>query len=92
MKDSLCATFGKRMIWLPYNEGFHWILIVICSSVNKGYIFNSISSLSNIRIRKDLALTYRVASARNGDGKPITWHNVKCARQNGNTECGYYTM
>ncbi|CAH9116314.1 unnamed protein product [Cuscuta europaea] len=35
---------------------------------------------------------YRVASARNGDGKPITWHNVKYARQNGNTECGYYTM
>ncbi|CAH9051847.1 unnamed protein product, partial [Cuscuta europaea] len=71
---------------------FHWILIVICPPVNKGYIFNSIPSFSNIIIQKDLALAYRVASARNGDGKPITWHNVKCARQNGNTECGYYTM
>ncbi|CAH9082430.1 unnamed protein product [Cuscuta europaea] len=72
MKQSLCATFGKRMILLPYNEGFHWILIVICPSVNKGYIFNSIPSFSNISIQKDLALVYRVASARNGDGKPIT--------------------
>ncbi|CAH9081466.1 unnamed protein product, partial [Cuscuta europaea] len=66
MKQSLCATFGKRMILLPYNEGFHWILIVICPSVNKDYIFNSIPSFSNISIQKDLALAYRVTSARNG--------------------------
>ncbi|CAH9113034.1 unnamed protein product [Cuscuta europaea] len=27
-----------------------------------------------------------------GRGKPIKWHNIKCARQTGNTECRYYVM
>ncbi|CAH9095159.1 unnamed protein product, partial [Cuscuta epithymum] len=53
-KHALNVNFEKRMILLPYNEGFHWILIVICPTFDKGFIFNSIPSGSRFAIQKDL--------------------------------------
>ncbi|CAH9072578.1 unnamed protein product [Cuscuta epithymum] len=91
-KHALNVNFEKRMIFLPYNEGFHWILIVICPTVDKGFIFNSILSGSSFAIQKDLGIAYRVASTHYGRGKSIKWHDIKCARQLGSTECGYYVM
>ncbi|CAH9093859.1 unnamed protein product [Cuscuta europaea] len=92
MKHALTEMFEKNIILLAYNEGYHWVLFVICPKVDKGYIFNSLPSYSNIAIQKDLMMMYRVASTQKGRGKPIKWHNMKCARQTGNTECGYYVM
>ncbi|CAH9093358.1 unnamed protein product [Cuscuta epithymum] len=69
--------FEKNLILLAYNEGYHWILFVICPKVDKGYIFNSLPSSSNFVIQDDLTMMYRVASTQKGRGKSIKWHNVK---------------
>ncbi|CAH9120545.1 unnamed protein product [Cuscuta epithymum] len=87
LKHALVQMFEKNLILLAYNEGYHWILFVICPKVDKGYIFNSLPSSSNFVIQDDLTMMYRVASTKKGRGKSIKWHNVKCARQTGNTEC-----
>ncbi|CAH9113407.1 unnamed protein product [Cuscuta epithymum] len=92
LKHALIQMFEKNLILLAYNEGYHWILFVICPKVDKGYIFNSLPSSSNFVIQDDLTMMYRVASTQKGRGKSIKWHNIKCARQTGNTECGYYVM
>ncbi|CAH9053603.1 unnamed protein product [Cuscuta europaea] len=77
MKHALIEFFEKNFIMLAYNEGYHWIVIVICPKVDRGYIFNSLPSSSHIAIQNDLTMMYRVASTQKGRGKSIKWHDIK---------------
>ncbi|CAH9113455.1 unnamed protein product [Cuscuta epithymum] len=85
--------FHKRLIVLPYNQRDHWLLVVICPSVNKCYILDSLPGECDMScLKKKLSLAYKVASVHYGNGKSTEWQYLKCARQIGRASCGYYLM
>ncbi|CAH9132913.1 unnamed protein product, partial [Cuscuta epithymum] len=90
---NLDDLFDQRLILLPYNQGYHWMLIVICPAVNKGYIMDSLPGSCDIStLQKELTIAFKIASSSQGNGKSIKWENLKCARQVGAKACGYYVM
>ncbi|XP_038895930.1 uncharacterized protein LOC120084092 isoform X2 [Benincasa hispida] len=84
-----------QLVLIPYNTGCHWILIIINLQENCVYVMDSLrskileefqgvinTSLKNWQAKHSLE-QYRTR---------IRWKPIKCPRQFGAIECGYYVQ
>ncbi|KAL3627203.1 hypothetical protein CASFOL_028566 [Castilleja foliolosa] len=82
----------SSLIMLPYNHLDHWMLIVICPHVRKGYVFDPASSPGPEIILKEMTLAFKIASSMVGNGRGITFSRIKCRKQPRDRDCGHYVM
>ncbi|KAA0043076.1 transposase [Cucumis melo var. makuwa] len=83
----LLGTDYDQLLLIPYNSENHWILVVI--NLTKGVAF-WIDPLKN-RIDPDVTEVVERSFNIMNKKKP-NWRVVKCPKQSGLVECGYYVM
>ncbi|KAL0550037.1 hypothetical protein IC582_014533 [Cucumis melo] len=83
----LLGTDYDQLLLIPYNSGNHWTLVVI--NLTKGAAF-WIDPLKN-RIDPDVIEVVERSFNIMNKKKPV-WRVVKCPKQSGVVECGYYVM
>ncbi|KAL4011431.1 hypothetical protein IC575_028490 [Cucumis melo] len=83
----LLGTDYDQLLLFPYNSGNHWTLVVI--NLTKGAAF-WIDPLKN-RIDPDVTEVVERSFNIMNKKKPA-WRVVKCPKQSGVVECGYYVM
>uniref|UniRef100_A0A9I9EH31 Ubiquitin-like protease family profile domain-containing protein n=1 Tax=Cucumis melo TaxID=3656 RepID=A0A9I9EH31_CUCME len=83
----LLGTDYDQLLLFPYNSGNHWTLVVI--NLTKGAAFR-IDPLKN-RIDPDVTEVVERSFNIMNKKKPA-WRVVKCPKQSGVVECGYYVM
>ncbi|KOM52542.1 hypothetical protein LR48_Vigan09g120100 [Vigna angularis] len=87
---------GKEIYFLPYIHGCHWQLLVISIPENIAVWFCSLqkSPPSPLRHVVDCSLaTHMMLSGRStATAKKLAWVALKCNRQMGSYDCGYYVM
>ncbi|XP_052295441.1 uncharacterized protein LOC102631357 isoform X2 [Citrus sinensis] len=84
-----------QMIFMPYNHGFHWVLIVIDMTTKQAFYLDSTNNdLGDDSDLKDIVtngISMHVAVTGKKRVKPqIT--KVLSPNQPGSTECGYYVL
>ncbi|XP_052294480.1 uncharacterized protein LOC127901372 isoform X1 [Citrus sinensis] len=84
-----------QMIFMPYNPGFHWVLIVIYMTTKQAFYLDSTNNdLGDDSDLKDIVtngISMHVAVTGKKRVKPqIT--KVLSPNQPGSTECGYYVL
>ncbi|KAH7837999.1 hypothetical protein Vadar_020766 [Vaccinium darrowii] len=89
-KSNLLAGLLKdvendKLVFVPYNLGVHWILLVIDLSSST---IHYLDSLQPEQIQPNIQVIF----AANPRKRSLTWINVKCLRQPTNVECGFYVM
>ncbi|CAH9136874.1 unnamed protein product [Cuscuta epithymum] len=84
---------GIDILVAPYYEAYHWVLLVVW--ISRGIIF-MYDSLRTSPMRRLLIMPLFSSVFRNicggGQVKKITWKQMKCAKQTGGLECGFYIM
>ncbi|KAH7849778.1 hypothetical protein Vadar_022857 [Vaccinium darrowii] len=99
-KSNLLASLLKdvendKLVFVPYNLGVHWILLVIDLSSST---IHYLDSLQPEKIQPNIQVIFAAAMRIYDSSKSIprkrslTWINVKCPRQPTNVECGFYVM
>ncbi|KAL4025551.1 hypothetical protein IC575_013953 [Cucumis melo] len=83
----LLGTDHRQILMFPYNSGNHWCLIAIDFSRGTAY---SMDPLRN-RINNDASDVVWMAFDISNKKKPV-WRIIKCPKQGGIVECGYYVM
>ncbi|XP_078161125.1 uncharacterized protein LOC144556617 [Carex rostrata] len=94
LTTALKENRDKKIIFLPYHEGVHWMLIVLMPRASTFYMFDSMGSpRKGYKIIKALEGPFLTDSCTGGPGK-TRWKrsNVECPQQDGDWECGYYVM
>ncbi|KAL0561334.1 hypothetical protein IC582_001759 [Cucumis melo] len=76
-----------QLLLIPYNSGNHWTLVVI--NLTKGAAF-WIDPLKNRMDPNVIEVVERLFNLMNK--KKPNWRVVKCPKQSGVVECGYYVM
>ncbi|XP_031122501.1 uncharacterized protein LOC116025419 [Ipomoea triloba] len=79
---------NKQFILAPYNQKFHWLLLVICIPSRSLYVLDPLPCDRIIEIKEILNTAFDSVST-NG---PVNWKQCKCPIQPGGVECGYYVM
>ncbi|KAL5165107.1 hypothetical protein HKD37_18G050297 [Glycine soja] len=87
----------KRDVYLgAYLNGAHWQMVVILPKENVVIWFCSLHNRSDNYLKgiinKSIALKGLDDTPQSKSKAGVRWIVVKCNRQKGNTECGYYVM
>ncbi|KAL4032531.1 hypothetical protein IC575_005609 [Cucumis melo] len=83
----LLGTDHRQILMFPYNSGNHWCLIAIDFSRGTAYWMDPLRN----RINNDASDVVRMAFDISNKKKPV-WRIIKCPKQGGIVECGYYVM
>ncbi|KAL0556641.1 hypothetical protein IC582_005155 [Cucumis melo] len=83
----LLGTDHRQILMFPYNSGNHWCLIAIDFSRDTAYWMDPLRN----RINNDASDVVRMAFGISNKKKPV-WRIIKCPKQGGIVECGYYVM
>ncbi|XP_040367480.1 uncharacterized protein LOC121050691 [Rosa chinensis] len=84
-----------QLILAPYNTGNHWLLAAINPFTALVYYFDPLSNINiNPGMKNIVELSIKMFNAQKGrkNRKKLHWEVVKCPRQPGLVECGYYVM
>ncbi|PRQ36356.1 putative Ulp1 protease family catalytic domain-containing protein [Rosa chinensis] len=84
-----------QLILASYNTGNHWLLAAINTFTTLVYYFDPLSNINiNPGMKNIIELSIKMFNAQKGrkSRKPVHWEVVKCPRQPGSVECGYYVM
>ncbi|CAH9079672.1 unnamed protein product [Cuscuta epithymum] len=79
----------------PYYENYHWVLLVIWISRGMIFVFDSLrtSPMRRLLIMSLFSSVFRNTCAHGSEKvNKIIWKQMKCAKQTGSLECGYYMM
>ncbi|KAF5943770.1 hypothetical protein HYC85_017847 [Camellia sinensis] len=83
----------EQLILIPYNIGYHWILLVIDLALMIVYLLDPINSKINtsLEIVINIALKIYETTQRRRRTNPV-WNVVQSPQQPTNVECGFYVM
>ncbi|XP_075478727.1 uncharacterized protein LOC142519567 [Primulina tabacum] len=95
LADRLSGASVDQLVFVPYNVGFHWILVVIEPYKEVIYLLDSMYH----RIRDEdwkyvVEMALRLFNSNKGRKcrKNALWEVVKAPRQPDAKQCGYYVM
>ncbi|XP_052724771.1 uncharacterized protein LOC128197441 [Vigna angularis] len=87
---------GKKIYFLPYISGRHWQLLVMSVQDNYALWFCSLHRPPPTQLRQAIDCSIPASMMMDGrsivKSRKIAWISLKCNRQNGSYECGYYVM
>ncbi|XP_052735882.1 uncharacterized protein LOC128197682 [Vigna angularis] len=95
---SLIRSFGrgKKIYFLPYISGRHWQLLVMSMQDNYALWFCSLHRPPPTQLKQAIDYSIPASMMMGGrsivNSRKIAWISLKCNRQNGSYECGYYVM
>ncbi|XP_028119277.1 uncharacterized protein LOC114316793 [Camellia sinensis] len=83
----------EQLVLIPYNIGYHWILLVIDLTLMIVYLLDPINSKINtsFEIVINTALKIYETTQRRRRTNPV-WKVVQSPQQPTNVECGFYVM
>ncbi|XP_031122739.1 uncharacterized protein LOC116025601 isoform X4 [Ipomoea triloba] len=90
LRNTMSKLQDKTFILAPYHQVNHWLLLVICTSARMVYVLDPMQCDRDLEIKPVLNMAFRTFT--NQQGQRARWKNIKCPRQPGNSECGYYVM
>ncbi|KAL5843150.1 hypothetical protein ACOSQ4_009108 [Xanthoceras sorbifolium] len=86
---------GTRFIFMPYNPGFHWILVVIDMETMTSYYLDSLRGFVNIDLKnivKTGLIIYHSQNTSQSNHVNEQWKIVQVPVQEDNVKCGYYVL
>ncbi|XP_073033704.1 uncharacterized protein [Primulina eburnea] len=93
--DRLSGASVDQLVFVPYNIGFHWILVVIEPYKEVIYLLDSLYHRIRDEDWKYVAeMALRLFNSNKGrkGKKNALWEVVKAPRQTDAKQCGYYVM
>uniref|UniRef100_A0A9I9EIE6 Ubiquitin-like protease family profile domain-containing protein n=1 Tax=Cucumis melo TaxID=3656 RepID=A0A9I9EIE6_CUCME len=76
-----------QLLLIPYNSGNHWTLVVINRSKGSTFWIDPLKNCIDPDVSKVVERSFNIMKKK----KP-NWRIVKCPKQSGKVECGYYVM
>ncbi|CAH9081267.1 unnamed protein product [Cuscuta epithymum] len=91
--DLLGVGLPGQITLLPYNAGDHWVLVAIDVEMGRMYYLDSIGGIPpedlKIIVTQGVQMYHALKSK---DRLKLNWITVKCPKQRGSLECGYFVM
>ncbi|KAK9291730.1 hypothetical protein L1049_019679 [Liquidambar formosana] len=91
LADRLAAERNIELFFVPYNPRFHWILIVIDPVSMIAYYMDPLGNDILPDIQNVIEVMF-IDKTKKTIRKKCNWRSIKCPKQPGNVECGYYVM
>ncbi|KAJ4718934.1 Transposon protein, putative, CACTA, En/Spm sub-class [Melia azedarach] len=100
-RDDRCHAVARRLeqlkqcqlIFMPYNPGFYWVLVVIDPKMKAAYYLDPLREEQGIDIRELINRGIIIFATQHYKKKiNVQLTTVKAPRQPGSVECGYYVM
>ncbi|KAL0536413.1 hypothetical protein IC582_025361 [Cucumis melo] len=83
----LLGTDHRQILMFSYNSGNHWCLIAIDFSRGTAYWMDPLRNRINNYASDVVRMAFNISNKK----KPV-WRIIKCPKQGGIVECGYYVM
>ncbi|RVW70445.1 hypothetical protein CK203_058330 [Vitis vinifera] len=101
-KESRSRVIANRLmnanhadfIFIPYNPGYHWVLVALETRTMIAYYLDSLEDQPSDDLKEivNMALRIHPPQKHKSSKREPTWVVVGCPIQPGSVECGYYVM
>ncbi|RVW77665.1 hypothetical protein CK203_053390 [Vitis vinifera] len=101
-KESRSRVIANRLmnanhadfIFIPYNPGYHWVLVALETRTMIAYYLDSLEDQPSDDLKEivNMALEFIHHKKHKSSKREPTWVVVGCPIQPGSVECGYYVM
>ncbi|XP_052288650.1 uncharacterized protein LOC127899333 [Citrus sinensis] len=92
ISDLLDKIQIAQIIVFPYNPGGHWVLVAIDMVRRKIYYLDPLGDNPNDELKQMVNDGITMHQVKSNKKKVVQWVFVKCPKQAGTFECGYYVM
>ncbi|KAK4851631.1 hypothetical protein QYF36_016976 [Acer negundo] len=91
--SSLQRATQAQLIFMPYNLGFHWILVVIDMLSMTIYYLDSLRGILRNDLKNIVQKIYHSQNSNSRGGQVnMPWKTIQVPRQPGSVDCGYYVL
>ncbi|XP_024039251.1 uncharacterized protein LOC112097892 [Citrus clementina] len=92
ISDLLDKIQIAQIIVFPYNPGGHWVLVTIGMVRRKSYYLDPLGDNLDDELKQMVNDGITMHQVKSNKKKAVQWVSVKCPKQPGTFECGYYVM